>query len=193
MQSLTTNCGTAYYRCQSCRNHINAWRLWRDIKVYLTRLVLDPERLIATTKANRDSGETVASFERKLEYSRQRMEMLEQAETKVLRLHLYLPDYPIEKLEAERGRIEQQKQQLTQEKSSLEAQIAELRQAVVNEEGIKRFCEIAANNLEKMTDSQWRLLLETIQLKVMLVGKAVFIEGAVPVNNSDIALQSAHK
>ena len=193
MQALTTNYGTAYYRCQSCRSHINAWWLWRNIKVYLTRLVLDPERLVTTIKTNLDSGETLANLERKLVDNHERMEMLEQAETKVLRLHLYLPDYPIEKLEAERGRIEQQRQQLTQEKSSLEAQIAELRQAVVNEEGIKRFCEIAANNLEKMTDSQWRLLLEAIQLKVMLVGKAVFIEGAVPVNNPDIALQPARR
>jgi len=193
MQALTTNYGTAYYRCQSCRNHINGWWLWRHIKLYLSRLVLDPERLMATIKANLDSGETLAGLERKLGDNRQRMERLEQAETKALRLHLYLPDYPIEKLEAERGRIEQQKQQLTQEKSTLEAQIAELRQATIDEEGIKPFCQIAANNLEKMTDSQWRLLLEAVQLKAMVVGKAIFIEGAIPVSNRDIALQSARR
>jgi len=193
MQALTTNFGTAYYRCKACRNHINAWRLWRNVRDYITRLVLDPERLTAATKASLESGQALSNFERKLANSRQQMEMLEQAEAKVLRLHLYLPDYPVEKLEAEQFRIEQQRQQLTQEKSNLEAQIAELRQATVDQEEIKHFCEIVANNLEKMMDKQWRFLVEVLQLKIMIVGKAIFIEGAVPVSNVEAVLQSAHK
>lgn len=193
MQALTTNFGTAYYRCKSCRNYINAWRLWRNVRDYITRLVLDPERLTATIKANLESGETLSNFERKLANSRQQMEMLEQAEAKVLRLHLYLPDYPVEKLEAEQRRIEQQRKQLTLEKSNLEAQIAELRQATVDQVQIKHFCEIVANNLEKMTDKQWRYLVETIRLKIMIAGKAIFIEGAVPVSNVEAVLQSARK
>lgn len=193
MQALTTNFGTAYYRCQRCRNHINAWWLWRDLKDYLAKLVLDPERLTQTIKAKLNSGETIANLERKLVDNRQRMEILDEAETKALRLHLYLPNYPIEKLEAERGRIERQRRQLAQEKSNLEAQITELRQARIDEEGIKHFCQIAASNLDKMTDSQWRLLVEALQLKVMVIGEAILIEGAVPVNNTDIVLQPAHR
>lgn len=193
MQALTTNFGTAYYRCKSCRNHVNAWRLWRKVRDYITRLVLDPERLTATIKASLDSGQTLSNFERRLANSRQQMEMLEQAEAKVLRLHLYLPDYPVEKLQAEQFRIEQQRQQLTQEKSNLEAQIAKLRQTTVDQEEIKHFCEIVANNLEKMKDKQWRSLVEVLQLKIMIAGKAIFIEGAVPVSNVETVLQSTRR
>jgi hypothetical protein len=193
MQALTTNFGTAYYRCKSCRNHVNAWKLWREVRDYITRLVLNPEMLTATIKANLETGRTLSNFERKLANGLQQMEMLEQAEAKVLRLHLYLPDYPVDKLQAEQYRIDQQRQQLAKEKSNLEAQIAELKQATVDQEEIKRFCEVVASNLEKMRDKQWRFLVEVLQLKIMVVGKAIFIEGAVPVSNVEAMLQSARR
>ena len=47
MSSLTTNFGTAYYRCPSCRNHTNAWNVWEKIRSHLTSLILAPERLAA--------------------------------------------------------------------------------------------------------------------------------------------------
>jgi len=160
---------------------------------YITRLVLDPERLTATIKANLENGQTLANFEKKLTNTCQQIEILEQAEAKVLRLHLYLSDYPVEKLRAEQLRIEQQRQQLTKEKSNLEAQIDELKQAIVDQEEIKHFCEIVANNLEKMTDKQWGYLIETLRLKIMIAGKAIVIEGAVPVSNVEAVLQSGRR
>jgi len=194
MQALTTNFGTAYYRCQSCRNHINAWWLWRNIKVYLTRLVLDPERLMATIKANFDSGQTIARLERELVSLRREKEGWQQSRVKQRRLYL-LPNsnYSEQNYLQDDQRIQSQLQRIDDRTAGVEQRIAEAREAKLDEQGIRYFCEVAANNLGKMTDSQWRLLLEAIQLKVMVVGKAIFIEGAVPVSNRDIMLQPARR
>ena len=87
MQALTTNCGTGYYRCRSCRNHINAWRLWRNVKHYLNRLVLDPERLVATIKANFDSGQSIARLEQELVSLQREKEGWQQSRVKQRRLY----------------------------------------------------------------------------------------------------------
>ena len=90
------------------------------------------------------------------------------ADIAVEQLHLYLPDYPLEKLDAEMSRIAEQGQELRVQKASLDRQLAELRQAIVDEEGLRRFCEIATRNLDALDDSQWRMLLETIWLTVLI-------------------------
>jgi len=106
--------------------------------------------------------------------------MLEQAEQKALRLYLYLPDYPFEKLETEIHRIQEQRQGLTTESCTLERQTGELKQAMVNEEGIRRFCQIATRNLDSMDDSQWRVLLETMRLKLIFNGEEFHAKIALP-------------
>ena len=42
---------------------------------------------------------------------------------------------------------------------------------MVTEEGVKRFCEIAASNLDNMDDGRWRLLLEAMNLRVFVSGR----------------------
>ena len=71
----------------------------------------------------------------------------------------------------ELSRIDQQKKQLIQERDSIEQQIRDVRHAMRNEQGVKRFCEIAASNLDNMDDSRWRLLLEAMNLRVFVSGK----------------------
>ena len=132
-------------------------------------------------------------LEEGLSHNQQRLQMLEQAEQKALRLHLYLPNYPIGKLEVELGRIEEQRGKLTQERNRKEKQVKDLRQAIVSEEGIKRFCEIAASNLDNMDDNRWRLLLEAMDLRVF-VGDKIGVKVLVPATKKDedvIALRTS--
>ena len=142
--------------------------LWEEIQEGLRGILLQPERLIPAVKAQIDSGQSMQCLEEELSHKQQRIELLEQAEQKAVRLHLYLSDYPVGKLEVELSRIEEQKKQLIQEINRIEQQIRELRHAIVNEEGVKRFCEIAASNLDNMDDSRWRLLLEAMNLRVFV-------------------------
>lgn len=119
-------------------------------------------------------------LEEELKSSRQRLDMLEQSERKALRLHLYLPNYPVEKLDEELRRIAEQHQRLECEKSNLERRLTELRQAIVDEEGLRRFCKVATRNLDALNDNQWRILLETMRLRVLVEDGGITVKIAVP-------------
>jgi len=67
----------------------------------------------------------------------------------------------------------------------------ELQQAVVNEEGVRRFCQIATRNLDSMDDTRWRVLLETMRLRLIFDGKEFHAKIALPTvleEKSEIAL-----
>jgi len=147
-------------------------------------MLLSPARLVPAMKAQLEAGQSTADLQEELKACCHQLDMLEQAEQKALRLHLYLPNYPAEKLEAEVRRTGEQKQQLIRKRSNLERQQAQLRQAMMDEDGMRRFCEIAGRNLDTMDDGQWRALLEVIRLKI-LVSTEVKVKVAVPAVNSE--------
>jgi len=194
MPALTTNYGTAYYRCQSCRNHINAWQLWEEIRGYLTDLMLDPDRLTATIEINFDGGQTIACLEEESAILKREKVGWEQSRVKQRRLYL-LPrsNYDERDYLQDAQRIQSQIQKVDNRIAEVEQEMAEARYAKLNQEGLKHFCQIAANNLDKMTDSQWRLLLEAMNLKVVVVGKTALVQGSIPVGDDNIVLQPARR
>ncbi len=178
-----------WYRCSSCRIWLKARPLWEDIQAGVKKMLLDPDRLIPGIKAQLDSGHCVADLENRLKSINQRIDMLDEAEQKALRLHLYLPNYPLDKLEAETCRITEQRQRLIEEKISVDKELSELRQAIVDEDGLRRFCQMASNNLENLDDVQWRLLLEAMHLQIFIVSGAITVRVAVPtVKNENSAI-----
>ena len=62
----------------------------------------------------------------------------------------------------------------------MERQIRELKQATVNEDGVRRFCQITTRNLDSIDDSQWRPLLETMRLRLVFDGKEFHAKIALP-------------
>jgi len=194
MQALTTNFGTAYYRCQSCRNHINAKQLWCQVKGYLTGLLLDPERLTATIKANFDNGQTMSRLEEELLSLKREKEGWKQSRVRQRRLYLFpSSNYSEQDYLQDDQRILSQLQKVDDRIVEVERGMTEVRQAKLDEEGIKHFCQIAASNLDKMSDSQWQLLLEVMHLKIVIVGKTALVRGRIPVSDSDIMSQPAHR
>ena len=105
---------------------------------------------------------------------------MEQASQKALRVHLYTPNYPIEKLEAEQQHIEENRKELRREQERLKRQIDELKQAMADEEGLRRFGEIASRNLDSLNDGQWRILLETMKVKILVNDSGIKVKMAVP-------------
>lgn len=187
--------GQPWYRCIRCSREINGVRLWDQIREGLREILLSPERLVPAVKAQLDSGQSLAYLEEELRANQQRLDILEQAEQKALRLHLYMPSYPAEKLEAEFRRIGEQRCQVRDERAILERQFVEVRQAMVDEEGVRRFCQIAAHNLDSLDDGQWRALLETMRLRILVQkGGIPVARVAVPTAKSEkdvIALSSS--
>ena len=100
-------------------------------------------------------------------------------------MHLYLPNYPADKLEAEVHRIQEKRPQFQREVDRLKTQVCDIRQAMVDKEGLRRFCEIASRNLNSLDDSEWRVLLETIGLKVLVDGYNITIKVVLPTLNDE--------
>ncbi|MFH0847008.1 MAG: recombinase family protein [Chloroflexota bacterium] len=181
--------GQPWYRCLPCRAWIKAMPLWEQVRDGIKERLLDPGRLVPAIKSQLDSGQNIAYLEEELKSNKQRMETLDEAEQKALRLHLYLSNYPPEKLQAEIRRIKEQRKQLDENRMSLDEQLAELKQAVVDEQGLRRFCEIAARKVETLDDAKWRTILEAMHLQIHLDDNAVTIRVSVPAvdnENSEI-------
>jgi hypothetical protein len=168
------------YRCLPCGSWLKAAPLWDQIQSGIKERLLDPERLIPGIEAQLDSGQSVSHLEDKLRSINQRMDTLDQADQKALRLHLYLPDYPPEKLEAETRRLSELRQRLAGERTCVQKELTELRQAIVDKDGLRRFCETASRNLVSFDDSQWRLLLEAMHLQVLVDNETITVKVAVP-------------
>lgn len=65
--------------------------------------------------------------------------------------------------------------------------MGEIRQAEVDEEGLRRFCERTARNLDSLDDGQWRILLETTKLRVLVDDAGITVKMAVPAVNEENA------
>ena len=63
--------------------------------------------------------------------------------------------------------------------------MTELRQAMVDKEGLQRFCKMATRNLDALDEAQWRILLETMKLRILVEGSNVTVKIAVPAVNKD--------
>ncbi|MDD5094495.1 MAG: recombinase family protein [Dehalococcoidia bacterium] len=175
--------GRPVYRCVPCGAQLKAGPLWDEIRAGVTAMLLDSNRLVPAIKSQMNSGQSVSRLEQEIKDVNQRLNTLEDAEAKALRLHLYLVNYPVQKLEAEQKRIEEMKKEAALKKAKIEQQLADLRRAMVDEEGLRRFCEVAARNLDELDDARWRVLLETMRLQVHVNGDAVTVRVAVPLMN----------
>jgi hypothetical protein len=169
-----------YYRCLLCGKWLKAGPLWDQIQSGVRERLLDPERLIPGIEAQLDCGESVSHLEDELRSIDQRIDTLDRADQKALRFYLYLPDYPPEKLEAETRRMSETRQQLLVERALVQQALNELRQAIVDKEGLRRFCETASRNLTSFDDNQWRLLLEAMHLQVLVDNETIIVKVAVP-------------
>jgi len=139
-------------------------------------------------KAQIDNGESISGLEEEIKTNQTRLNALDQASQKALRVHLYTPNYPIDKLEAEQRRIDENSMELKREQDRLKRQIDELRQAMVDEEGLRRFCEIATCNLDSLNDGQWRVLLETMKVRILINDAGVTVKMAVPFTKEETSV-----
>ncbi|MFC1872070.1 recombinase family protein, partial [Chloroflexota bacterium] len=184
--------GYPSYRCLACGRYQRAIPLWEEIKVGIKRSLLDPERLIPAIKDQLESGQAITQLEEKQKANQVQLDNLDQASQKALRVHISLPNYPIEKLEAEELRIEENRKEIKRDQERLKRQIDELMQAIVNEEGVRRFCEIATGNLDSLNDEQWRVLLETMKVKIFVNDSGITVKLAVPSTKEETSVIAAN-
>lgn len=192
MVAVTTNRGTAYYRCPLCRRHINAKRLWSEIRGGLSEMMLAPERLIPAVKHYMDAGGHIASLEAELASKQAQLEHWRNAEDKAERMHLAIRGHTLEKLLDRLAEIGRMKEQIEKGLEDISRELQEARQLTLDQQGIAHFCRQAAQNLDTMTDAQWRLLLERMHFTVIVEGD-ITVRVKLPAVGNDIALSPCRR
>lgn len=187
-----------YYRCRGrsrlvapepCYNYRkNADWLEEIVREKVKEVLLNPELLVAELERRRQSKTEVKHLQEEIELNRKRLETLDEAETRALRLHLYA-GMPEDKLFKELQRIRTERSRMEEENARLEKRIEGAKQAELDEVAIKRFCELAASNIENFTFDEWRLALEALQIKVWIDGDVITIEGLIPVADFELVTQ----
>lgn len=78
-------------------------------------------------------------------------------------------------------------EELEYRKSELERRIEASQHGEVDIQGVRRFCELAKENLSNFSFEEKRLALEALRIRVLVNGATITVEGAIPIPDRDIA------
>jgi hypothetical protein len=164
---------------------VKADPLWDKIQAKVREIILQPELLAAALQARLDNGEAIDRLEEEIRQVEVKLTDLKRAEQKALRLHLYASEEERDSesealLLAEQEHIQKQRKVLRDKAAGLRAQVDNLRVAVVDAEGIRRFVANASANLDILDEVRWRVLLEALNLRVIAYDDRIDVEISVP-------------
>lgn len=190
--------GRRYYRCSGrsklasyCRNQrLKADYLEELVWGKVKEVLLKPELLISELEKMKEANSQAQHLEDELRLNQKRLELLDDAETKTLRIYVYGGASPddLDKLDnaaKEMRRLRAEQDRVKEEIAKLEKRIEEAKQLELNEAGIRHFCELAGQNIEDFTFDEKRLALEKLQIKVWVDGVFTTIGGLIPILDSD--------
>jgi site-specific DNA recombinase len=192
--------GKPYYRCSgrvkllsdlNCSNiAFNAFQLenavWHEIEKVLT----NPELILAELQKQRESGANVVHFEQQIATNKKRLETLDEADTRHIRLY-GTGLWTYEKLEKETMRIRAEQRNIKQSIIETEKLITNTKELELNFVAIRELCESVSKNLSQFNFSDKQLALEALGIKVWIDGDMVTIEGTLPVTEANtVSLQS---
>jgi hypothetical protein len=173
--------GIPYYRCDVCKNVVNMRNVWNELQQEIRTRLLEPDFLVPGIKAQLESGKTLERLSQEKDGLERDKERWSSARQKARRLYFIKKDYTEEKYLADDRDMEEQERKIAGEIGTLESQIRQLQQAIIDEEGITKFCQEAAQNLECMDDARWRVLLERMRVGIDVApGEKVKVHISLP-------------
>lgn len=149
--------------------------VWAQVK----EVLLKPELLIAELRRRQEARVEAKHFQEELELNQRRLETLDQAETRSLRLHLY-SGMSEEKLMRELERIKGERERIEEENAKLRKRLEEVKQAELDEAAIMQFCERARRNIEAFAFEEKRQALDALDIRVIVNPDGIAIKGAIP-------------
>jgi site-specific DNA recombinase len=191
--------GKPYYRCSShnnpprqyCRNiMVNGEQLEANVWAEISSVLTQPNLILKELYRKRGQGTDTASLEQRLEQNVRRLKVLDESDTRYLRLYGF-GNYTLEKLDHEHKRIEREKALIDQENKELEKQIADTRELLSDIQKVEVICNLVAENIDNLTFAEKRLILEALKIKVRVNAGSIILEGILPVTEANIAFQQA--
>jgi len=156
---------SAYYRCPKCRkSYINAQQLWEEVQQEIKGGLLQEERILPAIKSRFDNDDVAIAREHDLRLIDERISFLNDKWDSLYRL--VSPEYPENRFKKREQEIINAIDKAQKEKAQIERELTILKQKRLDEEGIARFCQLAAKNIDNLTKQQWEILLKLLRLRI---------------------------
>ena len=91
------------------------------------------------------------------------------------------------------AKVEKELQDRQKRKGELEAIIESSQQLILSADDLKRACEIISNNLKQLDFKEKRLTLQALQIRVLIDGVWVTVQGAIPMGCVETAVSRWHR
>ena len=175
----------AGFRCTPCRRWVKAVPLWDEIQAKVREIVLQPDLLAAALKSRLDNGEAIARLEGELKDIQRKLNTLERAEERNIRLFDFTDEegqalFSEESVLKEQARIQSERKNLKKQEVERQQRLSKLREAKIDADGVRRFLLNASANLDSWGEGRWTVLLEALNLKVVAHDDRIDVEISVP-------------
>jgi DNA invertase Pin-like site-specific DNA recombinase len=180
-----------FYRCPKCRkSNIIASTLWDEVQRGIKNALKRDDWLISQLLAQFDKSHLIEKMEQDIAKINNDTLKYEEAKDTAFRMGMMLNHYSLDKVQEQIDEADKNMQRLNMEKSKLENKLQKLKEQRLDEEGLKRFCQLVKDNIDKLTKNQWQLLNELINLRITVFSRELIIVDAslptVPKTNSEI-------
>lgn len=191
--------GKPYYRCSShsklpqqyCRNRtVNAEVLEANIWAEISKVLKQPELILQELYRKKESGTDTAGLEQQLEHNIKRLKSLDEIEVRHMRLYDF-GNYSIERLDQEYQRIKRERDLIEQENKDLEKRIVETGELLSDINKVEVMCNVVAENVDNLSFTDKRLILEALKIKVWINAGSIKLEGILPITGANIVFQQA--
>lgn len=187
----------AYYRCSShlgakgnCgartapADAVEAWA-WERVSATLR----DPSIIAAELKRRRQEGQDPILI-RDLETAKRSLTQIERQQERLLRSFAAEDDdsFPMELVQKEVARMEQEKTQVRATVAELERRIAQQDSALDQLEALSAYCERVARNIDTFGFEEKRLALKALGVRVVANGRDWQLRGSIPLTSPDAVL-----
>lgn len=169
-------------RCDN-RQH-NAKRLEELVWTEVQKTLSQPE-IILHELEKRKAEQKTSLWERDLETIVVQLENREKQKDRIWKAFEITGDE--EKFRADIATVDREIRELRREKAKLESQIQATREFDPNIDDIKKACQLIADNLNSLSFDEKRLALSALQMKILVDGDSITIQGVVPVPVGSIA------
>jgi len=183
-----------YYRCSGNLQMVSPARcgnrnltadkvealIWQEVE----KLLSQPDLVLAELERKRTQVNDKSFLEEELGQINRRLKALSREQDQLLQWAL--KGFPEESVIKENEKINRQRAEFKEQRAELEIRIDQAKQAEVNIDGIKRFCELARQNLGNFTFEDKRLALEALQTEIWVDGDTITVLGSIPIIEDDI-------
>lgn len=154
--------------------------IWREIETRLSK----PEMLLQALEMKGKEAEQLTTLQNSLAQAQTQIENRAKQKERIWRAFELTGDEGAFKKDVER--LDQEVRAIEQEKSELEQKIEAYQNYEIDANRVKEACKLYSDNLKNMTYQDKRLALEALQIRVVVEGDKIVLNGIIPMASPSI-------